>query len=84
MEMIRFRFVAGVTCLAVAGLLQVSTAEAASYSRAQCLKFTKQMKAIKAGKPLANADNEARLRFKLNFCLMQGTIGPQDVGTLLD
>jgi len=75
-----------VSACAVASLLlaQVPVAEAATYSRSQCLVFVKQMKAHRAGKPLPKSDNAATLRFKLNFCLMEGSIAPKDVGNLLD
>lgn len=75
-----------VSSVALTALLfiHVPPAEAATYSRGQCLTFVKHMKAHKAGKPLPNSDNEATLRFKLNFCLMEDSIKPKDVGGLLD
>jgi len=78
------KLVVSISALAALLLLHVPAAEAATYSRSQCLGFVKQMKAWKAGKPLANSDNEATVRFKLNFCLMEGTLKPADVGNLLD
>lgn len=75
-----------VSACALAALLSahVPVAAAATYSRSQCLTFVKQMKAAKVGKPLPNADNADKLRFKINFCLMEGTLAPSDVGNLLD
>ena len=78
------KLVVSISALSALLLLHVAAAEAATYSRSQCLGFVKQMKAWKAGKPLAKPDNEATVRFKLNFCLMEGTLRPADVGNLLD
>jgi hypothetical protein len=76
--------VTSICAVAAFSLFHIQSAEAATYSRSQCLHFVKQMKAWKTGKPLANSDNEATVRFKLNFCLMEGTLKPADVGNLLD
>ena len=76
--------IVSLSALAAFLMLQVPPAGAAAYSRSQCLGFVKEMKAWKAGKPLANSDNEAMVRFKLNLCLINGTLRPADVGKLLD